>query len=160
MSSAAEKYLLSKLSETCQNLLNQLANTNINDYLAVIARLFLYGLKERAVNSLLHIEPSWNAIVKADNFSLLPFKCLELILSSDHLRITEEGIWESCVSWSKYQHQKHNCLNEEGTPGTTPCTVACFVNFAQSQRYFRFGELGRRYSFEFQRGRSPDRKQY
>ncbi len=60
---------------------------------------------------------NWSKLIIYENFKLLPFSFVEVLLGSDELILTEEILWDKCILWAKYQFQSEHNMNTEVVDG-------------------------------------------
>ncbi len=107
---ASKKYFLSHLFKACMDYTqNLLMESTISEFLKVISQFCNYGLKDDAL-TLVKDSPNtvWNELMNSTHFNEFPLPILKLVLESDDLTIIEEGIWDRCILWAKYQFETKN----------------------------------------------------
>lgn len=109
---AAEKYFINALKKACEAFILQFMfkgkrSSNIVDVHCILTSLFRYGMKDVCHRFLLKVIECGVVVhlLKDPFLEGLQHEVLLTIIQSDAISLTEENIWESCLSWSRKKAQ-------------------------------------------------------
>ncbi len=89
-----------------------LSTKDISGFLKVLSELYSYGLKDEVISLLQKTKKHLSDFISSGNFKLLPMVIIQRILGRDDLTLTEEILWDNCVAWAKYRHEKSDSIEE------------------------------------------------